>query len=113
MGNRRGLMLRRPVEAVPKRATKLMQLLTLAAYPGRFSMLFLSCKAVPPPIIEALSQNDYPKSQRPSDKAIPSLCFQVLEIHPTKVLFIKDKFPDGFMFPPVTIAASQHVKTFS
>jgi hypothetical protein len=36
----------------------------------------------PPPIMEALSQNDLPKSQRSSAKAIPSLWVQLPDIQP-------------------------------
>jgi hypothetical protein len=55
--------------------------------------------------MEALSENDSPpKSLRPSDKAIPSLWVQLPDIQPTKALFIKDNFPDGSVFPPVSIA---------
>jgi hypothetical protein len=46
------------------------------------------------------------KLQRLSTKAIQSLWVQVPDIHPIKVLSEKDKLPDGFMFPPVTIAPS-------
>jgi hypothetical protein len=45
-----------------------------------------------------------PKSQSPT--AIPSLWVQLLDIHPPKVLFVKDKLPDGLIFPPVTITPS-------
>jgi hypothetical protein len=52
-----------------------------------------------------LSQNDSPpKSLRPSAKAIPSLWVQLPDIQPNKVLFVKDKLPDGSVFPPVSIA---------
>jgi hypothetical protein len=44
-----------------------------------------------------------PKSQRPSAKTIPSLWVQLSDIHPKQVLFLKDKLPDGFIFPPVKI----------
>jgi hypothetical protein len=44
-----------------------------------------------------------PKSQRPSAKAIPSLWVQIPDIHPTKILFVEDKLPDGFIFPTVAI----------
>jgi hypothetical protein len=58
-----------------------------------------------PPIMEALSQNySPPKSLRPSAKAIPSLWVQLPDIQPAKALFVKDKLPDGSMFPPVSIA---------
>jgi hypothetical protein len=46
------------------------------------------------------------KSQRSSSKLIPTLGVQLPDIHPTKVLFVKDKLPDGFMFPPVVTAPS-------
>jgi hypothetical protein len=36
-----------------------------------------------------------PKLQKPSGKAISSLWIQLPDIHPTKVLFIMDKLPDG------------------
>jgi hypothetical protein len=36
--------------------------------------------------------------------AIPSLWVQLSDIQPTKVLFVKDKLPDGSVFPPVSIA---------
>jgi hypothetical protein len=47
-----------------------------------------------------------PKSQRPKYKAVPSLWVQLADILPSKILFAKDKLPDGFMFPPVAIATS-------
>jgi hypothetical protein len=43
-------------------------------------------------------------SQMPSAKAIPSLWVQLPDIHQTQILFVRDKFPDGFMFMPVTTA---------
>jgi hypothetical protein len=49
------------------------------------------------------------KSQRPSAKAIPSLSVKLPDIHPTKVLLIKDKFPNRFMFPPVTVAPNLNI----
>jgi hypothetical protein len=53
--------------------------------------------------MEAVSQNGSPAStsQRPSAKAIPSFWVQLSDIHPNKFLSIKEKLPDGFMFPPV------------
>jgi hypothetical protein len=48
------------------------------------------------------------KSQRPSAKAIPSLSVQLPDIHPTKIL-IKDKLPNRFMFPPVTVAPNLNI----
>jgi hypothetical protein len=50
-----------------------------------------------------------PKSQSPSAKAIPPLWVQLPDIHPTKVLFAKDKLPERFTFPPVATAASLNV----
>jgi hypothetical protein len=43
-------------------------------------------------------------SQMPSAKAIPSLWVQLPDIHQTQILFVRDKFSDGFMFMPVTTA---------
>jgi hypothetical protein len=40
----------------------------------------------------------------PSAKAIPSLWVKLPYIQPTKVLFVKDKLPDGSVFSPVSIA---------
>jgi hypothetical protein len=34
-------------------------------------------------------------------KVIPFLWVQLPDIHPIKRLFIKDKLPDEFIFPPV------------
>jgi hypothetical protein len=49
--------------------------------------------------MEAISQNDPPpKSQCPSAKAILSLWVQLPDILQTKVLFVKDKLPDKFIF---------------
>jgi hypothetical protein len=31
---------------------------------------------------------------------------QLPDIHPTKVLFVKDKLPDGLILPPVAVAPS-------
>jgi hypothetical protein len=45
-----------------------------------------------------------PKSQRPLVEATPSLWVKLADIHPTNALFEKDKLPDGFTFPPVTLA---------
>jgi hypothetical protein len=47
-----------------------------------------------------LSQND--SLQRPSAKAI--LWVKLPDIDPTKVLFVQDKLPDEFIFPPAAIA---------
>jgi hypothetical protein len=48
--------------------------------------------------MEAFSQIDFsPKSQRPSAKAIPTLLGPTPRSHPTKILFIKDKLPDGII----------------
>jgi hypothetical protein len=47
-----------------------------------------------------------PKSQKPLAKALSSLWVQFSDIHPTSILFSKDKFPDRFMFSPVAIAPS-------
>jgi hypothetical protein len=55
--------------------------------------------------MEVLSQHDSPTLKRPSAKAIPSLCIQLPDIYSTKVIFVKDEFPD-FIFPPVSIAPS-------
>jgi hypothetical protein len=38
-----------------------------------------------------------PKSQRPSAKAIRTLWVQLPENHPTKIIFTKDKLPDGII----------------
>jgi hypothetical protein len=46
------------------------------------------------------------KSQRPSAKAVLSLWFKLPDIHQTKVLFIKDKLPAGFIFLHVATATS-------
>jgi hypothetical protein len=55
--------------------------------------------------MEALSQNhSLPKSLRPSAIAIPSLSVQLPHIQPTKVIFVKDKLLDVFVFPPVSVA---------
>jgi hypothetical protein len=55
----------------------------------------------PIPIVKAISQNDPPppKSQRPLAKAIPSLWVQLPDIETAKDLFVKDKLPDGLIFP--------------
>jgi hypothetical protein len=50
-----------------------------------------------------------PKSQKPSAKEVPSLWVQLPDVHTTRVLFAKDKLPDGFMFQPVTIALSLNI----
>jgi hypothetical protein len=61
----------------------------------------------PPPIMEAFSQNYSPqKSNRPLAKAIPSLWVQLPDIRATEVLFVKDKLPEEFMFPPLATAPS-------
>jgi hypothetical protein len=56
--------------------------------------------------MEAFNQSDPlpPKSQRQSANAIPTFCVQIPDIHPAKVLFAKDKLPDGNLLPPVAIA---------
>jgi hypothetical protein len=46
------------------------------------------------------------KSQKPWAKAIPSLWVQLPDIHPIKVLFVKDKLPEEFIFPPVAVDPS-------
>jgi hypothetical protein len=51
-----------------------------------------------PPIIETLTKR-ITTSQRPSAKEIAPIWVQLPDIHPTKVLSVKDKQPDGFMFP--------------
>jgi hypothetical protein len=50
-----------------------------------------------------------PKPQKPSAKEVPSLWVQLPDVHTTRVLFAKDKLPDGFMFQPVTIALSLNI----
>jgi hypothetical protein len=48
--------------------------------------------------MEAFGGKDFPpKSQRPPAKAIRTLWVQLPENHPTKILFIKDKFRDGII----------------
>jgi hypothetical protein len=42
-------------------------------------------------------------SQRRSIKAITSPWLQLPDIRPTKVLIVKDKFPDGLIFSPVAV----------
>jgi hypothetical protein len=54
----------------------------------------------------AFSHNIPSKSQRPSAKVIPSIWVQLPDIHPSNVLFLKDKLTDGLIFLPVTIAPS-------
>jgi hypothetical protein len=53
--------------------------------------------------MEALSRNYPPNLQRPSAKAIPSLWVQLPDIHQIEVLSVRDKLPDEFILPPVTI----------
>jgi hypothetical protein len=53
--------------------------------------------------MEALCQNG---SKLPLAKVISSLWVQLPDILPTKVLFVKDKLPGVFMFPPVATAPS-------
>jgi hypothetical protein len=55
---------------------------------------FLHSAPHPPPTAEAFSYS-YP---------IPSLWVQLPDIHPTQVLFIKDKLPDRFIFTPVAVS---------
>jgi hypothetical protein len=50
---------------------------------------------LPPPPQVALTQTD----------PIP-LGSALTVIHQTQLIFVKDKFPDGFIFPPVTTAPS-------
>jgi hypothetical protein len=47
-----------------------------------------------PQIAEAFSQSD------------PILWVQLPDIHQTKVIFVKDRFPDEFTFPPMAMAPS-------
>jgi hypothetical protein len=52
-----------------------------------------------------------PKSQRPSAKAIPFLWVKLPSIHPTKVLFVKDKLPDRIILPPSLNTSGPAAKT--
>jgi hypothetical protein len=57
---------------------------------------------VPPPVVEAVSQNDFPKSQRLSAKSM-YLWIQLPDIDPNKIIFVKGRFRDGFMCPHVVL----------
>jgi hypothetical protein len=59
------------------------------------------------PIMEAFSQNDSPPSRRGHQrKRSQPFWIQLPDIHPTKVLFVKDKLPDGIIIPSVAISPS-------
>jgi hypothetical protein len=60
-----------------------------------------------PPVMEALSQKKTPpthKLQKPQPKQSQTLWVKIPGIYPTKVLFTKDKKPDGIILPPAAIA---------
>jgi hypothetical protein len=120
-GNRGGLMLIRSVEAGHKeKAKSTLRLVsnTSRLHWLRFSVLFLRCKAMPGlvkykghdppvPIVAILNQNDPLPSRRGlQPKRSHPFWIKLPDIHPTKVLFVKDKLPDGFMFPSVAIVLS-------
>jgi hypothetical protein len=69
----------------------------------------------PPPIMEALSQNDPPppsKSQWLSAKGFHLFWFLLPYIHPA-VPFVKGKLPVVFILPPAAVAPSQDKKPVS
>jgi hypothetical protein len=60
----------------------------------------------PSPIMEAaFSQSDFPKSRRGRQpKRSQPFWVQLPDIHPTKIPFLKDRFLDRIILPPVAIA---------
>jgi hypothetical protein len=65
--------------------------------------------------MEALSQNNPPSPSCTGLQPKRSQPFwvQLPDIHPTKVLFAKDKLPDGMILPPVAIGPrAEYVKAF-
>jgi hypothetical protein len=111
----RGLMLSRPVEAAPNKVAQFDT--TLVGYPDwRFpcfssvvrQMSGYSLKRAHP---ASPSHGDLQRPLSPRFRGLQLVRFysfwlQPLHIHPTKVLFAKDKLPHGGLHPPVAIALS-------
>jgi hypothetical protein len=112
-GNRGGLMFSRSTEAVPKKATKSAKRVVsnysatltevFRAFPqlsGKVHWKIQKGHCPPSPIIEAFSRNDFPpppgrRGHQP--KRSQHFWVQLPESHPTKILFSKDKLPDGII----------------
>jgi hypothetical protein len=104
--------LSKPVEAAPQKWLNRCNdwCLKLAGYCGWYSVIFLSCKAntkvqlkqgaQPPCLSNGGSQPKWLRQSPWGLKVNRSNPFWLLlpDIHPTKVLFVKDKLPDGFVF---------------
>jgi hypothetical protein len=58
------------------------------------------------PIMEAFSQNDPPSCRGLQPKHSQLFWVQPPDIHPAKVLFTKDKFPERIILPPAAIGPS-------
>jgi hypothetical protein len=61
-----------------------------------------------PRTMEALTQNDppHPRYRDLQPKQPQTLWVQLPDIHLTKVLFAKDKFPDGINLPSAAVAGA-------
>jgi hypothetical protein len=57
-------------------------------------------------IVEVLNQNDSAHVAEAFSQAILFLWVQLPDINPTKVIFVKEKLPDGIILFPVAIAPS-------
>jgi hypothetical protein len=59
--------------------------------------------------MDALNQNDFVKVAETFSQSDPFPLGSIPRNTPNKVLLVKDKVPDGFMFPPVAIAPSPNM----